>query len=136
MLNEKGSPTPIAHTMLCAPHSRMDVLSAEEINNLLAQSALVKKYNQEIDRESAFEILTAKLNRVVEEENSIETPAKSNKQEQKSASPIPNVITDALGSTAGKQVMRTIAREVTRGLLGVLGISSGSKRGKKSSSWF
>lgn len=72
----------------------MDVLSAEEINNLLAQSALVKKYNQEIDRESAFEILNAKLNRVVEAENSIETPAKSNKQEQqKSASPIPNVIT-------------------------------------------
>jgi DNA helicase HerA-like ATPase len=136
VLNEKGSPTPIAHTMLCAPQSRMDVLSDGEINNLLAQSALVKKYNQEIDRESAFEMLTAKLNRVVEEENSIETASKSNKQEQKSASPIPNVITDALGSTAGKQVMRTIAREVTRGLLGVLGISSGSKRGKKSSSWF
>jgi len=46
------------------------------------------------------------------------------------------MITDALGSTTGRQVMRTIAREVTRGLLGVLGISSGSKRGKKSSSWF
>lgn len=138
VLNEKGSPTPIAHTMLCAPQSRMDVLSKDEINNLLDHSALVKKYNQEIDRESAFEILNAKLNRTkidVEQREIAEQPA-SNKQEQKSNSPVPNIITDALGSTAGKQVMRTIAREVTRGLLGVLGISSGSKRSKKSNSWF
>lgn len=138
VLNEKGIPTPIAHTMLCAPQSRMDVLSKDEIANLVAHSSLVKKYNQEIDRESAFEILTAKLNnaaqRIEEKENSEDTV--NSKPVQKQTSAVPNIITDALGSTAGKQVMRTIAREVTRGLLGVLGISSGSKRSKKSSSWF
>ena len=136
VLNEKGSPTPIAHTILCAPQSRMDVLSKEEINNLLAQSALVKKYNQEIDRESAFEILNAKLNRANQTVESNAAKPIVNKETTNSASPVPNIITDALGSTAGKQVMRTIAREVTRGLLGVLGLSSGSKRGKKTSSWF
>ena len=136
VLNEKGSPTPIAHTILCAPQSRMDVLSKEEINNLLAQSALVKKYNQEIDRESAFEMLNAKLNRANQTVESNAAKPIVNKETTNSASPVPNIITDALGSTAGKQVMRTIAREVTRGLLGVLGLSSGSKRGKKTSSWF
>ncbi len=136
VLNEKGSPTPIAHTILCAPQSRMDVLSKEEINNLLAQSALVKKYNQEIDRESAFEILNAKLNSANQTVESNAAKPIVNKETTNSASPVPNIITDALGSTAGKQVMRTIAREVTRGLLGVLGLSSGSKRGKKTSSWF
>jgi DNA helicase HerA-like ATPase len=136
VLNEKGSPTPIAHTMLCAPQSRMDVLTKEEINSLLAQSALVKKYNQEIDRESAFEILNAKLNRANNIEKPTSTATNGSKQEQKTASAVPNIITDALGSTAGKQVMRTIAREVTRGLLGVLGLSSGSRKGKKTSSWF
>jgi hypothetical protein len=39
-----------------------------------------------------------------------------------------------IGGVVGNQVVRTIAREVTRGLLGVLGIGSGGKR-KKSSSW-
>lgn len=136
VLNEKGSPTPIAHTMLCAPQSRMDVLSKEEMDDLLSNSALVKKYNQEIDRESAFEILSAKLNRAATETKPMENVAPERQHAQKSASPVPNIITDALGSTAGKQVMRTIAREVTRGLLGVLGLSSGSKRGKKTSSWF
>lgn len=138
VLNEKGIPTPIAHTMLCAPQSRMDILNDEEISSLISKSSLVKKYNQEIDRESAFEILTAKLNNYSTTNDSTSANKKNieTTSSQKSASPIPNVITDALGSTAGKQVMRTIAREVTRGLLGVLGISSGSKRGKKSSSWF
>jgi len=136
VLNEKGSPTPIAHTMLCAPQSRMDVLTKEEINSLLAQSALVKKYNQEIDRESAFEILNAKLNRANQTVESNAAKPIANKESTSSASPVPNIITDALGSTAGKQVMRTIAREVTRGLLGVLGLSTGSRKGKKTSSWF
>jgi len=136
VLNEKGSPTPIAHTMLCAPQSRMDVLTLEEINNLLAQSSLVKKYNQEIDRESAFEILTVKLNRATAASETKINEEQETEVKQKQASPVPNIITDALGSTTGRQVMRTIAREVTRGLLGVLGISSGSKRGKKTSSWF
>jgi DNA helicase HerA-like ATPase len=138
VLSEKGSPTPIAHTMLCAPQSRMDVLSNDEINHLVERSDLAKKYNQEIDRESAFEILTSKLNRLndlapkeVSQPNNERSTAA-----QKTNSPIPNVISDALGSTAGKQVMRTIAREVTRGLLGVLGLSSGSTRKKKSGSWF
>ena len=136
VLNEKGSPTPIAHTILCAPQSRMDVLSKEEINNLLSQSALVKKYNQEIDRESAFEILNAKLNSANQAKESAVAKPIALKESNGSLNPVPNIITDALGSTAGKQVMRTIAREVTRGLLGVLGLSSGSKRGKKTSSWF
>jgi DNA helicase HerA-like ATPase len=136
VLNEKGSPTPIAHTILCAPQSRMDVLSKEEINNLLSQSALVKKYNQEIDRESAFEILNAKLNSANQAKESAVAKPIALKESNGSLNPVPNIITDALGSTAGKQVMRTIAREVTRGLLGVLGLSTGSKRGKKTSSWF
>jgi hypothetical protein len=123
---------------MCAPQSRMDILSKEEINTLISSSALVKKYNQEIDRESAYEILTAKVNsaNVATELKQVQEQPITNKQAQKSSSPVPNLITDALGSTAGKQVMRTIAREVTRGLLGVLGISSGNKRSKKSSSWF
>src|ERR1043165_3026563 len=61
MLNEKGIPTPLAHTMLCAPRSRMDILSDVEIDAVVAKSKLVGKYNQTIDSQSAYEILTQKL---------------------------------------------------------------------------
>lgn len=60
-LDEKGRPTPLAATMLRAPMSRMDVLSHEELNDLLSKSKMVKKYNQTIDRESAYELLNEKI---------------------------------------------------------------------------
>jgi DNA helicase HerA-like ATPase len=60
-LNEKGIPTPLAATMMRAPMSRMDILSTEEINSINNDSYLVPKYSQTIDRESAFELLTNKI---------------------------------------------------------------------------
>jgi len=60
-LDEKGRPTPLAATMMRAPMSRMDILSKEELQTLLDDSKLVLKYNDEIDRESAYEILNKKI---------------------------------------------------------------------------
>jgi len=60
-LNEKGRPTPLAATMMRAPMSRMDVLTDTELKNLLDDSKLVLKYNETIDRESAYEMLNKKI---------------------------------------------------------------------------
>ena len=66
-LNEQGIPTPLAITMLRAPMSRMDILSSEEINSINSSSILVRKYMQEIDRESAYEILNRKIEAIEKE---------------------------------------------------------------------
>lgn len=63
-LNEKGVPTPLAATMLRCPESRMDILSSDEIASINNSSDLVRKYSQVIDRESAYEILTRKVDSV------------------------------------------------------------------------
>ena len=60
-LDEKGRPTPLAATMMRAPMSRMDVLTDVELSTLLSKSKLVKKYNKDIDRESAYEMLNEKI---------------------------------------------------------------------------
>lgn len=60
-LNEKGIPTPLVATMMRAPMSRMDILSDAEIEEINANSKLVKKYSEIIDRESAYEMLTKKI---------------------------------------------------------------------------
>lgn len=60
-LNEKGIPTPLVVTMLRAPMSRMDVLSDVEIDQIIRSSRLLPKYNQVVDRESAYEILKRKI---------------------------------------------------------------------------
>jgi len=67
-LNEKGRPTPLAATMMRAPMSRMDILNDSELNLLLSNSKLVKKYNEEIDRESAYELLNKKIEQAEAEE--------------------------------------------------------------------
>ena len=61
VLNEKGIPTPLAVAMVRAPQSRMDILTPEEIESINRSSQLVSKYNEVIDRESAYEILTEKI---------------------------------------------------------------------------
>ncbi|GAA3570166.1 helicase HerA-like domain-containing protein [Snuella lapsa] len=67
-LDEKGRPTPLAATMMRAPMSRMDVLKASELSNLIEQSKLAGKYNKTIDRESAYELLNDKIERAQAEE--------------------------------------------------------------------
>lgn len=61
VLNEKGIPTPLARTMLRAPMSRMDVLTDSELEEVINSSQIYHKYNQVIDRESAYEILNNKI---------------------------------------------------------------------------
>ena len=78
-LDEKGKPTPLAATMMRAPMSRMDILTESELSNLLAQSKLARKYNQEIDRESAYEMLNKKIELAEAEE------AKRKAEEEKEA---------------------------------------------------
>ncbi|MBJ6366924.1 helicase HerA-like domain-containing protein [Snuella sedimenti] len=67
-LDEKGRPTPLSATMMRAPMSRMDVLTASELSDLIEKSKLAKKYNETIDRESAYEILNDKIERAQAEE--------------------------------------------------------------------
>lgn len=67
-LNEKGIPTPLAATMMRAPMSRMDILSPSEIETINRTSDLVRKYSEIIDRESAFEILSEKIDSIKKRE--------------------------------------------------------------------
>lgn len=67
-LDEKGRPTPLAATMMRAPMSRMDVLTDMELASLLSKSKLTKKYNETIDRESAYEMLNEKIKKAEAEE--------------------------------------------------------------------
>ncbi|MCB0447547.1 MAG: DUF853 family protein, partial [Gelidibacter sp.] len=82
-LDEKGRPTPLAATMMRAPMSRMDILTDSELGSLLGKSKLVKKYNETIDRESAYELLNKKIDQAVAEE--AKEKAKKEQEELKKA---------------------------------------------------
>ncbi|MFV0162560.1 DUF853 domain-containing protein [Empedobacter falsenii] len=84
VLDEKGIPTPLAYTYMRAPNSRMDVLTSDEINTIVANSDLVNKYAKNINRESANEILSQKLEQQKnsEQTSSKNTPSKRVPQEK------------------------------------------------------
>lgn len=67
-LDEKGRPTPLAATMMRAPMSRMDVLTDAELQNLITNSRLYYKYNEFLDRHSAFEMLQEKIEAINKKE--------------------------------------------------------------------
>ncbi len=85
MLNEKGIPTPLVHTMLVSPRSRMDVLTDGEIDGLISKSKLAKKYAETADAESAYEILNAKLEEAAQK-TADEKAAKEEAKEAKKSS--------------------------------------------------
>src|SRR5690606_3117508 len=94
--------------MVRAPMSRMDILSPEEIKEVLGRSQLIKKYNEEIDRESAYEILNEKIERAQRE---------SEKERQKTtARKAPGRRTDRMNPVVKVLTSATFIR----GVLGVL----------------
>ncbi len=136
MLNEKGIPTPLVHTMLCAPRSRMDVLAQTEIDAINAKSKLVAKYNQVIDSHSAYEMLTAKLEEAAEK-SAAEEEAKQESKSKKTEKEEPSAIEKIACNTVVKSMMRTAGNTIVRSLLGALGMGGRSTRGRsKTKSWF
>jgi uncharacterized protein len=131
-LNEKGIPTPLVHTMLMPPRSRMDILSENEINSLTGQSKLVKKYEAVADSESAYEILNAKLEEAAEktaEKEEAKKPKSSGRQEK-------STVEKMLDNSVTRQIGRTAASIITRSLLGALGLGGRTTRKRKSGSLF
>ncbi|WP_314139227.1 helicase HerA-like domain-containing protein [uncultured Plantibacter sp.] len=61
VMNEKGAPSPVAWTRLRAPQGLMSPSADTAIDAAIAASPLLARYGTPVDRESAREILTAKL---------------------------------------------------------------------------
>jgi hypothetical protein len=131
LLNEKGIPSPLVHTMLVPPRSRMDILTDAEVDTLVNNSKLAKKYAETVDSESAHEIITAKLEEAAAKTKAAEEAKAEVKEEKKTAKKEEGFFDNPVV----KQVGRTAASVITRGLLGALGLGGRSTR-KKKSGWF
>ena len=116
-LNEKGIPTPLARTMLRAPMSRMDVLTDQELKDLLKTSKLIPKYNEVIDRESAYEMLTEKI----ETANKEEAREKAQKEKEAARKSTSSRRSSSGRRTANPWIKTLSSPTVIRSVLGILG---------------
>ena len=61
VLSERGAPTPVAWTRMRSPRSLMAAIGADAVSAAAHGSPLYGKYGTTVDRESAYEKLTAKI---------------------------------------------------------------------------
>lgn len=110
VLNEKGIPTETVVTHLAPPASVMGPLNQGEYKKLLDNSDLNKKYQEAIDPESAYEMLTERMEAQQEKVQETKTSSRSPGRKEKST------FDEVLSSPMAKQV----GREVVRGIFGML----------------
>ena len=127
-LEEKGTPAMVQRVAIAPPQSRIGPLNEAERAALIRQSPLAGRYDQPFDRESAYEILTARV------AQRPESPAAT-----KAGRPEPSAAEatgDFLGGlasqvvkTAARQMASQLGRQLVRGLMGsLLGGKSSSRR--------
>lgn len=120
-LNEKGIPTPLVATMLRAPMSRMDVLTSHEIDTLISESKLAKKYNEILDRESAFELLDKKITAAEEQAAKKAEEVAKEKEVERQAKQTTTRTTSSRRSTAQDPIVKVLTSATfIRGALGIL----------------
>jgi hypothetical protein len=112
-LEEKGSPSVVQRTLIRPPFSKIGPASTEQRQQVSSRSPFSDKYDQTVDRESAYEILKKRAEERTKEEKAPEKK-KSNRQ---------GIFESFLKSIA-RSVGYRVGREIVRGILGSLSRSS------------
>ncbi len=126
VLDENGAPTPVERILICPPVSRIGPLNDAERETIINRSPLKGRYDEEIDRESAYEILKhrAEQKQLSEEVRAkAEADAKAEKKARSSSKKrtssrqsytesITKSILRSVGSSFGRQIVRGIMKTI------------------------
>ena len=120
VLNAKGAPQPVQRTLIRPPESRIGPLTEAERRSKLSSSPMAGRYDESIDRESAYERLrerAEKLNQAPEEQQPLE---ESPKRRKKSSSRGRQTVGEAVLKSTLRSMGTSLGRALIRGLLGSL----------------
>ncbi|MBF0335852.1 MAG: DUF853 family protein [Alphaproteobacteria bacterium] len=110
LLDANGVPGMVQRVLIAPPVSRLGPLSAAERAKVMAASPLAGKYDDAVDRESAHEMLAARIGAVADEEEEAVAPIKRRKTPPK---------------TTGQQVAEAAMKSAARGVANAIGSSLG-----------
>jgi hypothetical protein len=124
VLSEKGAPTPVVWTRLFAPAASMSPMDPAAMAAAVAGSRQSARYGTAVDRESAYELLTARAERAAAEAEKAEAEKaraearapRRTTQRSRGRSPARTGL-DSLLRSAGT----VLGREITRSILGTRG---------------
>ena len=132
VMSERGAPTPVAWTRLRAPQSRMAPADAAVLTAAVEASPLRPKYAEQVDRDSAYERLAARLQKTPApgaggpgapgkgKPSAGDRPRRTSAPRERA--PEKSTAEKVLESSAFKQMARSaaavIGREITRSIFG------------------
>lgn len=113
LLDSTGTPAMVEKVKIYPPSSRMGAISDSERQKLITESPFFGIYENRIDRESAFEILTKSKAKEI----SMEKPADQSEPKRPPGRPKDNITITILKSTA-RSFGTQLGRQIIRGILG------------------
>jgi DNA helicase HerA-like ATPase len=129
-LQEKGEPGMVERTLIRPPSSHLGPLPEDMRARILAQSDLAGVYDQAVDRESAYEMLTARAAEAAKEAEEAEEFHKARRyggrmsergsRASDSATSRVDTLGDALTKAVISELKGTTGRRIVRGILGGL----------------
>jgi hypothetical protein len=142
-LDEKGIPTMVDRAFVVPPFSQLGPITPDQRTALINNSLVAGVYEQEVDRESAYEILSAKAQAAAAEEAAAEqakAEAKAQKEAEKAeraAARQPDSMMESIMKSAARSASSSVGRQIGNSIVrGVLGSIFGGGSKKKSSGWF
>ena len=106
VLNKDGSPTPVERILVRPTESRIGALNATERLEIMGRSPYKDRYDQEIDRESAYELLKQKAEKMAE--ISAQEKPKRGRSRQTAGEAMLKSVARSVGSQLGRQIVRGI----------------------------
>ncbi len=129
-LDAKGSPSVVERAMVIAPCSRMGPVTEDERNGLINHSPVYGKYEDDVDRESAYEMLQKGVQASAEQQNNPAVKGKEVAVDDGILGGLKDILFGTTGPRGGKKdgVVQTMAKsaarqvtnQIVRGMLGSL----------------
>ncbi len=117
-LSDEGVPTPVVHTRLRAPASRIG--PAPDVDGAAKASPLYAKYGTRVEAESAREQLTARMERAAPDAEPAKAKPRARRRKAPAPAPAPAGGVDALGDFLTSREGKAMQRKVLRGVFGML----------------
>ncbi|GAA3255203.1 helicase HerA-like domain-containing protein [Streptomyces lavendulae] len=129
VLSENGAPTPVAATRLRAPRSLMGPVDPADLDRAVKSSLLYSRYAEPVDRESAYEKISAEQAAAEAAAEEAAAAAEAEKQAKEAAKaarsapkPEPSLAQQVVGSGLFRSLARSVGtqlgREISRSLFG------------------
>lgn len=101
-LDEAGRPSVVERTMICPPQSSFGIMDDASMRSLIKSHPLFSTYAQELDRESAFEMLARRVKEIPQE-----SKPKGRQQKSFAQKTIDNTV-NAMSREIGRTIVRSI----------------------------